>query len=522
MSAVVKFASMLFQDTTSKKKDSTSSVLVGILIAGCCCCVAAVVVQQQHRRTKKEHGKKPFLKRTVSQTSLGLAMGPFPKRCNVPSAIINTACYFLNCPTINDVAQEIVQPLLQYERFSHIMDLKKKTFRPSQHPNYTAQDLVRELSINGDENLTNATIFAHLHDTLIEGRNDLPWWEILILRNIGSGPSVCMIRVHHALADGLALTYAFQRILTSSDGTPLQSLTDALRPLSTKTVGLLDKIWSIWNATVHVITLGFTNFDDDTVFSKHNHSSMKCSGKQDVVIFPDIPLQFIKAIKSSAGTTVNDVLMTAVSQAIHEYCQNMDDPVYKSKGSALQCRVLMPVGLPRPAQVLNNPVEALSNKWCVASCDMAVGSDNVKDRLAQIHSNTTFLKQTPRAMVQLHLQNYLSKYLPYSVSRQILFDVFSRHTLVVTNVPGPNQLCQLAGKTAYKVQLFFANILTQVDLMSYGNTVYGNIVFDPEALPNMQSFGRWYALALVDLAETFDVPVPSDLLALRETTHIAS
>lgn len=87
--------------------------------------------------------------------------------------------------------------------------------------------------------------------------------------------SACVLRVHHALADGLSLVTVVEHILTYTDGTPMKSL---IPP------NMADKfrirmpwwklIWPSFKATVHVLTLGISPFDHSTVFSKSIHKDM--------------------------------------------------------------------------------------------------------------------------------------------------------------------------------------------------------------------------------------------------------
>ena len=113
--------------------------------------------------------------------------------------------------------------------------------------------------------------------------------------------------------------------------------------------------------------------------------------------------------------------------------------------------------------------------------------------------------------MQLKIQNGLGPYIPVSVGQQTVFDTFSRHSLVLTNVPGPSDKVLFAGKKVMGVQLFFDNLLTQVDLISYAGKVYGNIIFDAEELPNSKIFGTLYVNALVQLAQRLNVNVPPEL-----------
>ena len=480
--------------------------------------------------TKRSKSKKEKKERRLSFTSVGLGIGSFPPVANVKEPIINTAVYFesiSDCPSSTDVAQLIIQPLLEYERLSSVPDLDSRVCRPSSSCHngddgkVDPMDLIRELTIDGDETLLNKTIVEHCQDALGTNRNDLPWWEILIIRNSNKGsPSACVLRFHHVIGDGLALVAAFNKLLTTEDGMPIQS------PLSFKSSassvssnkkhskrkrGILSTIWSLIEATGHCLTLGATKYDDDTTFSKMNHAKMKHSGKREAVIFPTLPLDFIKQLKIAAGVTVNDILMTAVSQAIHDYCKEQNDTVLEEKGSQIQCRALLPVGFPRSQEELNNKYTAFRNLWCMVSCDLGVGYSDIQDRLQHVHTKTSEMKEKPRAYMQLKIQNGLGPYIPVSVGQQTVFDTFSRHSFVLTNVPGPSDKVLFAGKKVMGVQLFFDNLLTQVDLISYAGKVYGNIIFDAEELPNSKIFGTLYVNALVELAQRLNVNVPPEL-----------
>lgn len=470
-----------------------------------------VFVSRKKKATTKQ--------RRLSFTSVGLGLGTFPPKCRVMEPIMNVALYFdcEECPSAQDLARLIIQPLLLgYERFSHVPDLVSRTWRRSgdEDGRVNPLDLVRELAVNGDEALVNATIVAHCQDHLGEGRDGLPWWEILILRNGGPGPSACVLRVHHVIGDGLALVAAFEKLLTTEDGAPIASLFAARggggkKPVPRK--GLASTLWSLVAATAHVLTLATTRYDDDTAFSRHNRAGMTHSGRRAAVIFPTVPLAFVKELKAAAGVTVNDVLMTAVSQAIRDYCSAQRDELLAARGSALQCRGLIPVGFPRDHDLPDKYHNALRNLWCMVSCDLGVGHTDISDRLRHIRAKTTEMKEKPRAFMQLQIQNKLGPYVSAPIAQQTVLDTFSRHSAVITNVPGPTERCRFAGKRIRSVQLFFDNLTTQVDLISYAGHVYGNIVYDADELPELEGFGCRYVAALAELARRFDVAIPPEV-----------
>jgi hypothetical protein len=495
-------------------------------------------------------------RRRWSFSSLGMARGAFPAQAAVPEPIINVAVYYenQNCPSIENVVEHLIQPMLEYERLSTIPDPKNGSSRlPTKVIDPT--DLVRLLVVSGDNNeALNDAIMSHLHDSFstverAQSDKDLPWWEILIFENQGhqqqGGQSAVLLRMHHCLADGYSMVNLFEKIITYEDGTPLVSRMSSMPTPTPNTPAPKPKpkkpnfsLWSFLREAWHVLTLSASRYDDTIAFSKHNNrnsnngtsgeNKMKHSRNRSCIIFPDVPLDFVKKLKSAAGVTVNDIIMTAVSQAIHDYCKSQDCPVLaasassidtndstntKSKQASIQCRALMPVALPRPSSELNDKSLALRNTWCMVSADMGVGCNNIMERLSHIHSTMNEIKTTPRAFVQLWIQNNLPPLLPLSIAQQTVYDVFSRHSLVLTNVPGPDRPCLIAGKVAVAVQMYLSNLLPQISFMSYAGQIMGNMVMDPDELPKSGSIAHFYAAALVQLSERLDVPAPLELAA---------
>jgi hypothetical protein len=145
------------------------------------------------------------------------------------------------------------------------------------------------------------------------------------------------------------------------------------------------------------------------------------------------------------------------------------------------------------------------------SCEMGVGVDNQMDRLNYVHNHLKELKNSPYAFVQLSVQETLPPILPFKVSKQTLYDTFVRHSLVFSNVPGPPRPCSFGGKEAVGVQMFYNNLIPQVGLISYRGQIFGNMIVDPDALPNCESFAYLYSQAFVNLANALDVDVPKSI-----------
>lgn len=81
-----------------------------------------------------------------------------------------------------------------------------------------------------------------------------------------------------------------------------------------------------------------------------------------MVVFDPIPLDFVKEIKDSAGVSLNDVLLTAWTHAIYEYCHLQECLVVKGKKTNdILFRALMTVGFPHKKS--SDSAEVMQNSW---------------------------------------------------------------------------------------------------------------------------------------------------------------
>jgi WS/DGAT C-terminal domain len=237
------------------------------------------------------------------------------------------------------------------------------------------------------------------------------------------------------------------------------------------------------------------------------------SREREVVIFPTLPLDFVKAMKNAANVSINDVLFTCLSQAIRDYLDEQDCPVVRKRGADLLCRALIAAVLPRSVQ--NAATDTLKNKWFFLSSDLGVGAshdnNDILERLAYLHNHLSSLKSSPVPMVGLAMQNQLLPYMPRSVQEFSCFNVLAKRSVSISNVPGPGKTCLFAGKPAVGCNMFLSNITPHVAFVSYAGKVFGNITLDPLAIPNCQSLARHLHNAVVKLADRLEVPVPKNL-----------
>jgi diacylglycerol O-acyltransferase / wax synthase len=497
-----KDSSMMSKDFIPSSSYTVSAVLV-----------TTVVVAWFY--SKKPKQRSDNVTRRWSYTSAGMAIGAFPAKANTPDPIINAVMFFQECPRTQEIVNQIVTKMLQYERLNSVYDTITGKSRLCE--NLDPQDLVRVIKVQGsDQDSLMAIVDQQMHYPLSEGSRGelLPWWEFLVLQNTGRGPSAVVWRSHHALADGISMVNIVEDIITDMDGNPVVNILPRSMEKKFKIQrSFFDIALGIFKGVGSFLYMMSGPFDDKTAFHQAG-VDMVHSQKRRAVCFQPVPLHFIKDLKHAAGVSLNDIIYTCLSQAIHDYLEEEDDVVLKVKGKSLLCRALMPMAF--PGREGSDKATLLRNRWCFLSADFGVGIDQIMDRLSFVHTSMTKLKQSMLPMVVIASQNYIAPLLPMSLNRGQVLDLFSRHSTVFSNVPGPASACKFAGYEVMGVQMVFSNLIPQVGVLSYRGQVFGNITLDSDATPHSERIPILYSRAFVALGTHLNVDVPYSIRSHAE------
>lgn len=270
-----------------------------------------------------------------------------------------------------------------------------------------------------------------------------PLWEIHFISGFGGG-SAAFFRIHHAIADGIALTRV---MLSLTDDGPEDSFTQVRDPSSTQS--LVDAAGWLVSTSVGLVRhptriagLASTVLRDTTrlvhLATLPTKPKSVLSGTMVetklVTWTPPIPLADIKAIGQHAGTTVNDVLLAALAGALGDYLVERGTPLP-------DVRVMVPVNL-RPLDAPLPP--ELGNEFGFYFVDLPTGPMPPRERLDEMHRRIEEIKGSPEALVAFGVLAGLG------ASPKLVEDIGvaffgSKAAGVVTNVPGPRTPVFLAG-----------------------------------------------------------------------------
>jgi diacylglycerol O-acyltransferase len=341
-----------------------------------------------------------------------------------------------------------------------------------------------------------------------------PLWEYHLIDGYRSGCAI-MARFHHALADGAALT---EVLLSATDTTPdgdlhpaepaqtqpehpqpgrstgkLPSLLGAaLQTAETATsatrsaLRLLSGLPSLASprALVDTLTLAQQTGKITSKLLLTNNPDSPLTGipglAKRVVWSAPRQLDDVKAIGRLAGATVNDVLVSALAEALARYVA--------SRGAhPVDLNTVVPVSLRKPGEPL--PRE-LGNKFALVYLELPSGDHAPLERLALAKRRMDDIKRSPETAITFGMITAIGRTRP-EIER-VFVDFFSNKAFgVTTNVPGPRDLRYVAGVPMAGVlgwvpgsghQSVGACIFTYNRTVRVGFKADAGIVPDPEKL----------------------------------------
>jgi hypothetical protein len=453
---------------------------------------------QQH-----QGGKRP--PRRMSFSSRTLIDGSFPAAAAVAEPIINVGMYFEKCPTVAAVT-EIAAELSKVSRFrSSMVRGACGAYEFKEIPEgLDMKNHVIPIAVANEAEMRDRVTALVKED--FDGSDGVPLFRFVVLQNKGKGVSCLLFRVHHVVGDGLAMVGAMNRVFKDKSGVPVNiNIAENMKGgkvdsdgagggVVTRALNALSIGVRAMTALGHVLSLGLSSSDSQTAMSKPSSSIKMEKEYRDIVLFPTMRLDFIKAVKKAAGATVNDVLLSVTGGAITRYC------IARGETAPARVRALIPVAFPRSRDELDDPMRSMKNKWAFVSAQLPTSAPTAMGRLEDASKEMQIVKLSGRVVVQRWVQEVVLPHLPQFLARQTAYDIFSRHSMVFSNVPGPQTDIYMGGERMCGMQVLFPNLLNQTMIISYGGGVFMNMCIDPRLVPDPHALIDGFTQELRELA----------------------
>jgi WS/DGAT/MGAT family acyltransferase len=324
-----------------------------------------------------------------------------------------------------------------------------------------------------------------------------PLWQIHLVEQYEKGCAL-ICRLHHAMADGLALV---QVLLSLADDAPpiLESPNGTARS-GEKTNGLLGQAKKLTRAgqvyAVHAAEIA-SNPAKLRSTAKLGASGTLALGKL-LLTPPDQPSLFkgdvgvikraawskplalddVKRISKTLGATINDVIISSVTGALRRYLQ-----AHEQDTDGLNLRAMVPVNLRPPTEL---DLDNLGNRFGLVFLDLPVGIEEPLKRMAVLKKRMDAIKRTPEAVVAFGILGAIGA-TPTAVEKVInrIFGV--KATAVMTNVPGPREPIYLMGNRIRGIMFWVptpANLALGVSIISYAGQVIVGVGTDARLVPD--------------------------------------
>jgi diacylglycerol O-acyltransferase / wax synthase len=335
-----------------------------------------------------------------------------------------------------------------------------------------------------------------------------PLWQFHLFEDFETGRSALVARIHHCIADGIALISVMLSITDGGKSPPVRRRREAeeggehdwiadylLKPaadLAVKAIGvygaglgkgveMMADPTAPLSGSMEMARIGAQVVSDVAAMAlMPDDSPTSLKGKatpgKRVAWGEPLPLAEVKAVGQALGGSINDVLLASVAGAIGSYLRDKgEDPAGK------EIRAMVPVNL-RPLE----KAWQLGNRFGLVPLVLPIGIANPIDRLAAVRARMNELKGGYQPLLAFALLS-VAGVLIRPVQHALLGLFAKKATAVMTNVPGPAVPLKICGRTLKQVMFWVpasGDIGMGVSILSYGGGVQFGLITDARMCPD--------------------------------------
>jgi diacylglycerol O-acyltransferase / wax synthase len=323
-----------------------------------------------------------------------------------------------------------------------------------------------------------------------------PLWDIYAVEGFGTGGAL-VGRFHHSLGDGQAMV---RMLLTLTDETaggwkkPAARVRSARRGVrrSGRTTQLLDAL----NALPE---LGRQAFEGAGTLAKLTlmtpDQPTPLRGELSLLKAVDwtepVPLPLVKRIAKASGTTINDVVVSAIAGGIGSYLRRA-----KIDTRGMRIRAMVPVNLRPP-----DDTGMTGNRFSLVYLELPVGVAGAWERLMRVKIEMDRIKASMEPAVGWLLVQSLGL-LPVNLEHMASSFYAGKASLVLTNVIGPKQPLFMAGVPIRQMTFWepeSGGLGVGISIYSYANEITIGVISDKNLVPEPRAITSAVMKSFADL-----------------------
>uniref|UniRef100_A0AAU2VIM3 Diacylglycerol O-acyltransferase n=1 Tax=Streptomyces sp. NBC_00008 TaxID=2903610 RepID=A0AAU2VIM3_9ACTN len=340
-------------------------------------------------------------------------------------------------------------------------------------------------------------------------RRGLPPWQMYVIGGAADGPFAVLVKLHHALADGMRAVAIGAGIFDEIASVPGRVRTGApagrTRPVPPRSwmpgprqvaglaLGRIEDLGRAFGVGASLVRASRLDLRGATALSASSSGTRRLATA-------DLDLDAVQRIRRAAGGTSNDVLLAVVAGALRRWMLERGEPL-----PGADPRALVPVSRRRPGGA------ATGNRLSAYLLGLPVSEPDPWERLRAVRGAMDRNKSAGPlrgagavAVLADQLPSLAHRFgapLAGSAAR-MLFDV------LVTSVPLPRSALSLAGcplRALYPMAPLARGQSLAVALTTYGGRVQVGLVADGKALPDLERLGRYAEEEVAELLATLPV-----------------
>jgi len=304
----------------------------------------------------------------------------------------------------------------------------------------------------------------------------VPLWQLHLIDGLGDGGAV-LLRSHHALGDGATLMHVLD-VWAGPEPDPTASI-DERRCSSGPTGGIegaaamLSKLLT-FGSTAQVL-------------------GGEPGGTKSVAWTAPVPLEAVKELAKTTGSTVNDVCLALVAGALRT--------AVEGAAGAEHVEAIVPVNIRAPDEPI---AHTMGNRFGLVFATLPTTLEGMGERIAAVKADMDRIKSTREARTVFGALSALGG--TPKQGAQAWADAFARRaSVVVTNIAGPRRRLRLGPSEATTMVLWVPStgpVGVGVSICSYAGSLRFGVIADTAVMADPARFalalGQQLALAETD------------------------
>ena len=337
-----------------------------------------------------------------------------------------------------------------------------------------------------------------------------PLWELYVYEGLAGDRTAVLLKLHHAMADGIGGMMIASALFDLAPNAPLGSpdepwvpqpappAQDLIRDAVEDVV--MHPIQGLAHAARRPRLLAETVAATADALRTVAGMGAPPTGPFDGRVGPnrrfatvERPFEVFRRVKDRLGVTVNDVVMSAVAGGIHALLERRGEP---TRGRTL--RALVPVSVRSPGESGD-----MGNRVAPVFVDVPVGRMAARTRLRRVRAATARIKETGMAVGADTIIG-LGAYAPPALHATAARLVAQAHwcNVVVSNIPAPQVPLYLAGarlEASYPAMNLKEDCGLSVACTSAAGTMAFGLTADWDLVPDIDVLVRGIGSAIDDL-----------------------